>query len=79
MLNILKMAQAPIQMQRMDSAYDREGLQQLQQELDQEERNLQRMTSEEERADRRKMRIIFDSVRYYPAFIFLFVNEANQN
>lgn len=51
-----------IEMQRQQSAYDREGLQQLQQELDQEQYNLQRMTSEEERQDRQKMRRIFNSV-----------------
>lgn len=52
-----------IELQRQQSAYDREGLQQLQQELDQENINLQRMTSTEERADRQKMRRIFNSVR----------------
>lgn len=51
-----------IPLNRMVS-YDREGLQRLQQEIDQEQYNLQRMTSEEERADRRKMRELFDSVR----------------
>lgn len=63
------MAQQTVQMQRLDSVYDREGLQRLQQEIDQEQYNLQRMTSEEERADRRKMRELFDSVRN--------VNERN--
>ncbi|XP_031635937.1 rhomboid-related protein 2-like isoform X2 [Contarinia nasturtii] len=56
------MAQQTIQMQRLNSGYDREGLQRLQQEIDQEQYNLQRMTSEEERADRRKMRELFDAL-----------------
>lgn len=57
-----KMAQQ-IELQQTQSGYDRDGLQQLQQELDQENLNLQRMTSTEERADRQKMRRIFNSVR----------------
>lgn len=51
-----------IELQRSQSAYDREGLQQLQEELDREHQNLQRMTSQEEREDRAKMRRIFNSV-----------------
>lgn len=59
-----------VPMQRMVS-YDREGLQRLQQEIDQEQYNLQRMTSEEERADRRKMRELFESVRiFFPSFCY---------
>lgn len=57
-----KMATQQIELQRPQSAYDNDGLQQLQQELDQEHRNLQRMTSSEEREDRQKMRRIFNSV-----------------
>lgn len=57
------MAQQAVQLQRLQSGYDNEGLQQLQRELNQEQINLQRMTSEEERADRRKMREVFESVR----------------
>lgn len=57
-----KMAQQ-IELQRTQSAYDHDSVQQLQQELDQENLNLQRMTSTEERADRQKMRRIFNSVR----------------
>lgn len=53
-----------VQMERMVS-YDREGLQRLQEEIDREQYNLQRMTSEEERADRRKMRELFDSVSFF--------------
>lgn len=56
------MATQQIELQRTQSGYDNEGLQQLQQELDEEQRHLQRMTSEEERADRLKMRRIFNSV-----------------
>lgn len=56
------MATQQIELQRPQSAYDNEGLQQLQQELDQEHRHLQRMTSTEEREDRQKMRRIFNSV-----------------
>lgn len=56
------MATQQIELQRTQSGYDNEGLQQLQQELDEEHRHLQRMTSEEERADRLKMRRIFNSV-----------------
>ena len=56
-----------VQMQRMVS-YDREGLQRLEQEIDREQHNLQRMTSEEERADRRKMRELFESVS---CFVFI--------
>lgn len=51
-----------IELQRQQSGYDREGLQQLQQELDHEQFQLQRMTSEEERQDRQKMRRIFNMV-----------------
>ncbi|XP_055305012.1 rhomboid-related protein 2-like [Sitodiplosis mosellana] len=50
-----------VQMQQMVS-YDLKGLQRLRQEMDQEHNNLQQMTSEEERADRRKMREIFESL-----------------
>lgn len=57
------MATQQIELQRTQSAYDNEGLQQLQQELDEEHRHLQRMTSTEEREDRQKMRRIFNSVR----------------
>lgn len=57
------MATQQIELQRTQSGYDNEGLQQLQHELDQEQQHLQRMTSEEERADRQKMRRIFNSVR----------------
>lgn len=57
------MATQQIELQRTQSAYDNEGLQQLQNELDQDHQHLQRMTSEEERADRQKMRRIFNSVR----------------
>lgn len=60
-IDLPKMTQQ-IEMQRQQSGYDREGLQQLQQELDREQYNLQRMTSEEERQDRQKMRRIFNSV-----------------
>lgn len=56
-----------VQMQRMVS-YDREGIQRLQEEIDREQYNLQRMTSEEERADRRKMRELFESVS---CFVFI--------
>lgn len=56
------MATQQIELQRTQSAYDNEGLQQLQQELDEEHRHLQRMTSTEEREDRQKMRRIFNSV-----------------
>lgn len=59
-----------IQLQRTQSAYDRDGVQQLQRELDEEHRNLQRMTSEEERADRRKMRELFESVRIFFSMTF---------
>lgn len=51
-----------IELQRSQSGYDNEGLQQLQRELNQEHQNLQRMTSAETREDRRKMREIFESV-----------------
>lgn len=61
-----------VQMQRMVS-YDREGLQRLQQEIDQEQYNLQRMTSEEERADRRKMRELFESVSVDSHFLGIVV------
>lgn len=57
------MAQQEVQLQRLQSGYDNEGLQQLQRELNQEQINLQRMTSAEERADRQRMREVFDSVR----------------
>lgn len=57
------MAQQGVQLQRLQSGYDNEGLEQLQRELDQEQINLQRMTSQEERADRQKMREVFESVR----------------
>lgn len=59
-----------VPMQRMVS-YDREGVQRLQQEIDQEQYNLQRMTSEEERADRRKMHDLFETVRIFFFFILL--------
>lgn len=61
-----------VPMQRMVS-YDREGLQRLQQEIDQEQYNLQRMTSEEERADRRKMRELFESVRIFFIHFVIFL------
>lgn len=51
-----------IELQRSQSGYDNEGLQQLQRELNQEHQNLQRMTSAETREDRQKMREIFESV-----------------
>lgn len=51
-----------IELQRSQSGYDNDGLQQLQRELNQEHQNLQRMTSAETREDRRKMREIFESV-----------------
>lgn len=62
-----------VPMQRMVS-YDREGVQRLQQEIDQEQYNLQRMTSEEERADRRKMHDLFETVRIF--FFFHFVMSS---
>lgn len=52
-----------IELQRSQSGYDNEGLQQLQRELNEEHQNLQRMTSAETREDRQKMREIFESVR----------------
>lgn len=67
------MATQQIELQRTQSGYDNEGLQQLQQELDEEHRHLQRMTSTEEREDRQKMRRIFDSVGYLFSLIFIYI------
>lgn len=58
-----------IELQRSQSGYDNEGLQQLQRELHHEEIALQRMTSEEERADRRRMRQLFETVRHCTFFV----------
>lgn len=65
------MATQQIELQRTQSAYDNEGLQQLQHELDEEHRHLQRMTSTEEREDRQKMRRIFNSVRIYNLIVHI--------
>lgn len=65
---INKMAQQ-IELQRSQSGYDNDGLQQLQRELDLEHQNLQRMTSTEAREDRQKMREIFESVRIWMILI----------
>lgn len=51
--------------QRLQRMTSEEGAQQLQRELNEENLNLQRMTSEEERADRQRMRLIFNSVRIF--------------
>lgn len=83
-----------IELQRSQSGYDNEtveqlhrdlrrmtseeGAQQLQREINEENLNLQRMTSEEERADRHKMRQIFNSVRIFFA-IFFFKCLETQN
>lgn len=56
--------------QRLQRMTSEEGAQQLQRELNEENLNLQRMTSEEERADRQRMRLIFNSVRIFFKFIF---------
>lgn len=51
-----------IELRNRNGNEDIEQLQRLQQELDQVHLNLQRMTSTEEREDRRKMREVFESV-----------------
>lgn len=69
--------QIPMQFQRSQSGYDTDGLQQLQNELQQEDFVLQRLNSEEERNHRQKMRQIFRSVSIFLYLIYYTSIDVN--